>query len=139
MSTGLGPYLGTTATDSDDTGAGSPIIETTLVASRLAVDIGSGVMANAEVFNGSIPGPTFRLNVNDTVVVRLINDLPYPLGIHWHGIELENCSDGTEITQSAVPGPEFQVLGNGVPAGGTYLYKFKVPRAGIYWYHPHHG
>jgi FtsP/CotA-like multicopper oxidase with cupredoxin domain len=24
-------------------------------------------------------------------------------------------------------------------SGGTYLYKFKVPRAGIFWYHPHHG
>ena len=31
-----------------------------------------------------------------------------------------------------------QTLGNGVPAGGTYLYKFKVTRPGIYWYHPHH-
>ncbi len=138
MSTGLGPYVGTDATDSDNTGPGSPVIETTLTASRVTVDIGGGVMANAEVFNGRIPGPTFRLTVGDTVVVRLVNDLPYPMGIHWHGVELENYSDGTEITQNEIPGAPLQVLGNGVPAGGTYLYRFKVPRAGLFWYHPHH-
>jgi len=133
MSTGLGPYVGTNAIDSDDTGAGSPVIETTLVASRMTVGIGGGIMANAEVFNGRIPGPTFRLTVGDTVVVRLVNDLPYGMGIHWHGLELENYSDGTEITQNEVPGAPLQVLGNGAPAGGTFLYKFKVPRAGLFW------
>ena len=132
------PYVGTNATDSDDTGAGSPVIETTLVASRMPVDIGIGVMVNAEVFNGAIPGPTFRLTVGDTVGVRLRNDLPYPTGIHWHGVELENYADGTEVTQDEVPGGIIQVLGNGVPAGGTFLYKFKVTRAGLFWYHPHH-
>ena len=138
MSTGLGPYVGTNAIDSDDTGAGSPAIETTLVASQMTVDIGGGIMANAEVFNGRIPGPTFWLTVGDTVVVRLVNDLPYGMGIHWHGLELENYSDGTEITQNEIPGAPLQVLGNGVPAGGTFLYKFKVPRPGLFWYHPHH-
>lgn len=139
MSTGLGPYVGTDATDSDNTGAGSPVIETTLTASRvIGIDIGGGVLANAEVFNGKIPGPTFRLTVGDTVVVRLVNDLPYPTGIHWHGVELENYCDGTEVTQDGVAGAPLQVLGNGVPAGGTFLYKFKVTRAGLFWYHPHH-
>jgi FtsP/CotA-like multicopper oxidase with cupredoxin domain len=135
---GLGPYVGTVATDTDDTGAGSPVIETTLVASQATVDIGSGVMANAEVFNGAIPGPTFRLTVGDTVVVRLVNDLPYAVAIHWHGVELENYADGTEVTQDPAPGEPLQVLGNGVPAGGTFLYKFKVTRPGLFWYHPHH-
>ena len=138
MSTGIGPYVGTNASDTDDTGIGSPVIETTLVVSQATVDIG-GVLAHAEVFNGAIPGPTFRLTVGDSVVVRLINDLPYPVGIHWHGIELENYSDGTEITQSGIPPAPLQVLGNGAPAGGTFLYKFKVSRSGLFWYHPHHG
>jgi len=138
MTTGLGPYVGTDAVDSDDTGPGSPVIETTLIATQATVDIGTGTMVHAEVFNGTIPGPTFRLTVGDTVVVRLINDLPYPIGIHWHGVELDNYSDGTELTQNEVPGAPLQVLGNGVPAGGTFLYKFTVPRAGLFWYHPHH-
>ena len=139
MSTTNGPYLGKDAQNDDDTGIPSIAIETTLTASPRTVDIGGGVMANVEVLNGEIPGPTFRLTVNDTVVVRLVNTLPYPLGIHWHGVELENYSDGTEVTQDgavpkfgAPPPPP-------APAGGTFLYKFKAPRAGLFWYHPHHG
>ena len=89
-------------------------------------DIGGGVMANVLTFNGTIPGPEFRLNVGDTVIVHYQNNLGHASGIHWHGIELANASDGTPLTQ------------NMVPPGGTFLYKFKVPRPGIYWYHPHH-
>ena len=131
-----GPYSNPDATDTDDTGVGSPVIETTLTATLETVNIG-GVSVQAEVFNGGIPGPTFKLNVNDSVVVRLVNMLPYPMGIHWHGVELENYSDGTEITQNSVAPSPAQVLGNGAVAGGTFLYKFKAPRAGLFWYHPH--
>jgi FtsP/CotA-like multicopper oxidase with cupredoxin domain len=133
----FGPYLTAPATDDNDTGL--PALETTLTASEQLVDIdGSGNLVHAEVFNGAIPGPTFKLNVGDSVVVRLVNDLPYPTGIHWHGIELENYADGTEVTQDGALGAPLQTLGNGVPAGGTFLYKFKVTRPGVFWYHPHH-
>lgn len=139
MTTGSSPYVVPVASDSDDTGAGSPAIETTLVASHEMVDIdGTGAMVHAEVFNGAIPGPTLKLDVGDTVVVRLVNDLPHSTGIHWHGVELMNYADGTEVTQDGAPGAPLQTLGNGVPAGGTFLYKFRVTRPGIYWYHPHH-
>jgi FtsP/CotA-like multicopper oxidase with cupredoxin domain len=83
-------------------------------------------MANVLTFNGSIPGPEFRVKVGDTVIVHFKNNLAHPTGIHWHGIELDNESDGTPLTQ------------NIVAPGGTYLYKFKVTRPGVYWYHPHH-
>src|SRR5262249_45126529 len=73
-----------------------------------------------------IPGPTFRLHVNDTVIVHFKNMLGHPTGVHWHGIELENSSDGTPLTQDMVPN------------GGGYLYKCEGTRAGIFWYHPHH-
>src|SRR5678815_195099 len=57
-------------------------------------------------------------------------------GIHWHGIELCNYSDGQPFTQNqTVPDP-----GGATPLGrSTYLYKYKVGlRTGLYWYHPHH-
>jgi FtsP/CotA-like multicopper oxidase with cupredoxin domain len=137
MTTGIGPYVVPYATDSDDTGLVG--LETTLVASEALVDIdGSGNLVHAEVFNGAIPGPTFRLTVGQTVVVRLVNNLPHPTGIHWHGVELENYSDGTELTQDGALAAPAQTLVGGASAGGTFLYKFKVPRPGIYWYHPHH-
>src|SRR5687767_12740675 len=136
MTTGLGPYV-VTYLDSDPV---TGTLEATIVASKpvLPVDLGGGLLANVETFNGGIPGPVLRLNVGDTAVIRLINLLDHPTGIHWHGIELANSADGTEVTQEGVL-PAFPVPPAApAPAGGTYLYKFKVPRPGLYWYHPHH-
>src|SRR4051812_13862800 len=99
---------------------------------------GTITATNAETYDGQLTRPPILLEVGDTLIVRLINDLPFPTGIHWHGIELENYSDGTEVTQNEVPGGVAQTLGNGVPAGGTFLYKLNVPRPGIFWFHPHH-
>src|SRR5712692_1159690 len=104
MSTGIGPYVGTDATTTDPTPGPLAELETTFTASQVLCDIGGGVSAQAEVFNGKIPGPTLRLKVGNRVVIRLVNDLAYPIGIHWHGVELENYSDGTEIVQNGVPG-----------------------------------
>ena len=58
--------------------------------------------AHAQTFNGTIPGPTFRLKVGDTVIVHFENDLAHATGIHWHGIELPNAIDGTPLTQNQV-------------------------------------
>ena len=109
-----------------DTNPNPRVVETTLVAKQATVNIGNGVTAHAETFNGAIPGPTFNLNLGDTVIVHYQNHLSEVSGIHWHGIELANESDGTPFTQ------------NQVKPGGSFLYKFKVTRPGLFWYHPHH-
>ncbi len=109
-----------------DTNPSPDVVETTLVSEEATVDIGNGVSARAQTFNGSLPGPTFRLKVGDTVIVRYENRLSRPSGIHWHGIELPNAMDGTAFTQ------------NQVAPNGTFLYKFQVNRPGVFWYHPHH-
>lgn len=131
------------------------ILETEIFVAYTAVDIGikTGtppvtLLANAQAFNGAIPGPLIKLTKGDTVVIRLRNNLPVPpaaplpvpftseTGIHWHGIELCSYSDGQPFTQNqTVPDP-----GGAIPLGrSTYLYKFKVGlRTGLYWYHPHH-
>jgi FtsP/CotA-like multicopper oxidase with cupredoxin domain len=122
--TGGSPYTIPLVTDTN----GDPnIVETTITADETpGVDIGGGVTANVYTFNGAIPGPEFRLTVGQRVIVHFQNQLSEPTGIHWHGIELANPSDGTPLTQ------------NQVPAGGTFEYDFVVTRPGIYWYHPHH-
>jgi len=121
--TGFDPYHVPVVSD---TNPDPDIVETTIVAEEATVDVGNGVMAHALTFNGTIPGPEFRLKVGDTVIVHFENHLDDVTGIHWHGIELNNQSDGTPVTQ------------NQVPAGGTHLYKLQITRPGMFWYHPHH-
>ena len=92
-------------------------VETTITAEPATVDLGpglGGLQANVLTFNGTIPGPTFRLHVGQNVIVHFENHIAHQTGIHWHGIELNNHSDGTPLTQ------------NQVPPNGSFLYKFTV-------------
>ncbi|MDX6582439.1 MAG: hypothetical protein QOI10_1623 [Solirubrobacterales bacterium] len=109
-----------------DTNPDPKITEITLTADEADVNIGNGITAHAQTYNGAIPGPTFELNVGDRVIVHFQNHLEHETGVHWHGIELSNGMDGTPFTQ------------NLVPPGGDFLYDFKVSRPGFFWYHPHH-
>src|ERR1044072_6773831 len=43
-----------------------------------SVDVGTGVTAHVQAYNGAIPGPTFRLKVGDTVIVHYRNELAHP-------------------------------------------------------------
>jgi suppressor of ftsI len=77
-------------------------------------------------FNGEAPGPLIRIPQGSTFFVRFENRIDLPATIHWHGVRLDNASDGTPVmTQQAVP------------AGGTFVYAVHCPDAGIFWYHDH--
>ncbi len=120
---GVNPYVVPAVVD---TNPAPNVVETTIVADEANVDIGP-VNANVQTYNGTIPGPEFRLTPGQRVIVHFQNHLASEeTGIHWHGIELSNPNDGTPLTQ------------NQVPPGGTFEYEFVAPRPGIYWYHPHH-
>ncbi|KAG1648079.1 Laccase-1 [Nymphon striatum] len=43
---------------------------------------------------GRVPGPEIRLRAGERVGYRLVNDLPQPTAVHWHGIRIENAMDG---------------------------------------------
>lgn len=45
--------------------------------------------------------------------------------VHWHGMELDNESDGTPVTES------------GIETGEQRLYQYRLYRPGVYWFHPH--
>ena len=77
-------------------------------------------------FNGQVPGPLIRVSQNATITVRFHNRIDLPSTVHWHGVRLDNRSDG-------VPG----VTQEAVPPGGDFTYTVQFPDAGIYWYHPH--
>ncbi|PWU08567.1 MAG: hypothetical protein C5B50_29415 [Verrucomicrobia bacterium] len=75
-----------------------------------------------------LPGPLIEVNVGQTVICHFKNKLTNNIegaSIHWHGIELDNDSDGTAVAQDTI----FN--------GQTYTYRFIAPRAGLFWYHSH--
>ena len=77
-------------------------------------------------FNGQVPGPLIRVPQRATITVRFHNQIDLPSAMHWHGVRLDNRSDGAPgVTQEAVE------------PGASYTYTVHFPDAGIYWYHPH--
>ncbi|MEE8477014.1 MAG: multicopper oxidase family protein [Gemmatimonadales bacterium] len=77
-------------------------------------------------FNGQYPGPLLQVRQSATVEVEFSNNIEWPTTVHWHGVRLDNASDG-------VPG----VTQDPVPPGGRFHYTVFFKDAGIYWYHPH--
>jgi FtsP/CotA-like multicopper oxidase with cupredoxin domain len=76
-------------------------------------------------YNGSIPGPTLRVQQGSTLVVNVTNGGDLEATVHWHGLRLDNRYDGTMATQQPIP------------VGGTFTYRLTFPDPGVYWYHPH--
>src|SRR5579871_493576 len=68
--------------------------EFTLTAGPVKWEIQPGLVVDGWGYNGQIPGPTLRVNEGDTVRVHLINNLPVPTTIHWHGIDVPTNEDG---------------------------------------------
>ncbi|MGE3546220.1 MAG: multicopper oxidase family protein, partial [Kofleriaceae bacterium] len=101
-------------------------IRMTLEARETAWAVSSDTAVSAWGYNGMVPGPILVGNVGDTLVVRLINRLPEPTSIHWHGLRLPSAMDGTESVQRLVE------------PGETFEYRFLLPDAGTFWYHSHH-
>jgi FtsP/CotA-like multicopper oxidase with cupredoxin domain len=88
-------------------------------------EVAAGLSVPGFGFNGQVPGPTIQAAVGDTLVVRLANSLPEPTTIHWHGLRVPADMDGTEMVQKPIqPGRGFE-------------YRFVLPDAGTFWYHPH--
>jgi len=88
-------------------------------------EIAPGRKVVAWGYEGGVPGPTIVAQVGDTIVARLVNHLPEPTVIHWHGIRLPAAMDGTHAVQRLVQ------------PGERFAYRFVVPDAGTFWYHSH--
>ncbi|HEY8550010.1 MAG TPA: multicopper oxidase domain-containing protein [Vicinamibacterales bacterium] len=79
-----------------------------------------------------VPGPALVLRRGEPVAITLVNNLPEPTAIHWHGMELESYYDGVHgwsgddrrTTPLINPGERFVV-------------RFTPPRAGTFIYHTH--
>jgi FtsP/CotA-like multicopper oxidase with cupredoxin domain len=76
-------------------------------------------------YNGSIPGPTLRVQEGSEIVVNAQNQGDLEATVHWHGLRLENRYDGTHETQKPMQ------------IGESFEYRIQFPDPGVYWYHPH--
>ena len=91
-------------------------------------EVEPGKVVDAWTYNGTVPGPTIRVDPGDKVRVVLRNELPESTTIHFHGLDLPNALDGVpDITQPPVK------------PGQSYTYDFiaqATPAVGMY--HSHH-
>jgi len=77
-------------------------------------------------YNGSIPGPTLKVQQGSEVVVNVTNHGDLEATVHWHGLRLDNAYDGVPH-ETQIP----------IPIGGAFTYRIRFPDPGLYWYHPH--
>ncbi|MEO6445103.1 MAG: multicopper oxidase domain-containing protein [Gemmatimonadaceae bacterium] len=79
-----------------------------------------------------LPGPTLVLTRNEPVAITVVNEIPEPTAVHWHGIELESYFDGVAGFAGRT--------GRSAPAiapRDSFVPRFTPPRAGTFIYHPH--
>lgn len=84
--------------------------------------------ASTIAYNGTIPGPEIRLKKGERMRALVTNHLSSSTSVHWHGMPIPNGMDGVPgLTQSPIN------------PGQTFLYDWKAPVSGTYWYHSHSG
>ena len=59
-----------------------------ITAKVASVDLGNGKKVDAWTFDGTSPGTQIRVKQGERVVVNLKNELPEPVTIHWHGLDV---------------------------------------------------
>jgi FtsP/CotA-like multicopper oxidase with cupredoxin domain len=97
-----------------------------VTAAPTEVTFADGRRLHVWAYNGTVPGPTLRVRLGETVRVRFTNHLPQPTTIHWHGVRVPNAMDGVPgVTQPAIQ------------PGETFTYEFTPKDAGTFWFHPH--
>ncbi|KAL4809247.1 multicopper oxidase-domain-containing protein [Aspergillus unguis] len=88
----------------------------------------AGIPRKMILVNGEFPAPELRLKQGDDVEFLVVNDMPFPATVHFHGIEQHETpwSDG-------VPG----LSQRPIPTGESFLYKWRATNHGSYFYHAH--
>ncbi|MBD1554437.1 multicopper oxidase family protein [Pseudomonas typographi] len=97
-----------------------------LTAAEHAMPLVPGCVTPAWAYTHTAPCAELRVRQGERLHVRFHNRLPVATTVHWHGIRLPLEMDGVPYV-SQMP----------VLPGEYFDYRFKVPDAGSYWYHPH--
>ena len=90
-------------------------------------EVQPGKTVRAWTFNGTVPGPMIKVNVNDKVRVVVQNKLPMSTGVHFHGLEVPFNMDGVpDVTQAPIK------------PGESFNYEFSINKPELGMYHSHH-
>ena len=101
-----------------------PIAAASLTAGPGTVRLSRVEWAPSWQFNRELPGPTIRARLGEYARIRLLNGLPEPTIVHWHGVLVPASMDGHPR--------------DAIAPGASFDYEFPiVQRAGTFWYHPH--
>jgi len=90
-------------------------------------EVEPGQKVQAWTYNGTVPGPTIKVQPGDRVRIVLDNQLSQSTSIHFHGILTPNAMDGVPfVTQDPVK------------PGATFVYEFVAQGPAVGMYHSHH-
>ncbi|KAJ4850520.1 Laccase-4 [Turnera subulata] len=79
--------------------------------------------------NGQFPGPTLYAREDDTVLVKVVNNVKYNVSIHWHGIR--------QLRTGWADGPAY-ITQCPIQPGQSYVYNFTVTgQRGTLLWHAH--
>jgi FtsP/CotA-like multicopper oxidase with cupredoxin domain len=102
------------------------VVEVAITAAETEIPLIDGKPLRVWAYNGTVPGPTIRIRLGDTLRVTFTNHLPQETTIHWHGVRVPNGMDGVpHMTQPPVA------------PGASFVYEFTPKDAGTFWFHPH--
>jgi manganese oxidase len=80
----------------------------------------------------TFPGSPIILTRDEPTEITIHNQADVPLGVHWHGLELESWSDGVP-EWSGMPGSVIPA----VQPGSSISVRMTPPRSGTFMYHVH--
>jgi nitrite reductase (NO-forming) len=100
---------------------GPEIVKIAVRAKEVVSELASGIFFNYWTYDGTVPGPMYRVRVGDTIELTLTND---PTSIHPHNIDLH-----------AVTGPGGGAAVTMVEPGETKSFRWLAKNPGLYEYH----
>jgi len=105
---------------------GNTIKEYSLTVDDVKFEIFPGKFIQGWGFNGTIPGPTFRVKEGDIVRITLTNKTDTDHSLHVHGQKKKVTMDGVPFIGQKP-----------VKQGESYVYEFIASYPGTHWYHCH--
>lgn len=82
--------------------------------------------------SGQRVGPPLLLTRGEPVSITVVNKVPEPTSVHWHGIELESYFDGVPGFSGTKP-----QVAPAIAPNDSFEVRFTPPRAGTFIYHTH--